>query len=158
MICKLLRFQSQLETQTHTQREMQGQTQTQTQTQPETHTETQNQTQTQTQTQTKSELTKAHPDNADLRWQRVASTGAEVKGAMSRWATGKATRLSTFLVVPLSVALKRFMCKHSTGGSCRMDICLVALRWHWHLPPRQGTQMSLSCLCGGVLRRRMGMG
>ena len=68
-----------------------------------------------------------------VRWHRLASRGAEVKGAMSRWATGKETGLSTFLVAPLSVALKRFMCRHSTGGSWRMDICLKAARSHSHL-------------------------
>lgn len=78
-----------------------------------------------------------HPDSADLRWHLAASTAAEVKGAMSRWATGKARGVSTFLVAPLSVALKRLMCRHSTGGSCLMDSCLLALRWHWHLQPHQ---------------------
>lgn len=63
----------------------------------------------------------------------LASTGAEVKGAMSRWTTGKEIGLSTFLVAPLSVALKRFMWRHSTGGSWRMDICFIAALSHSHL-------------------------
>ncbi|KAA6417052.1 MAG: hypothetical protein FRX49_12962 [Trebouxia sp. A1-2] len=47
--------------------------------------------------------------NSPFKWQRAAKTGAEVKGAISRWPTGNTTRLSTFIVAPLSVALKRFM-------------------------------------------------
>lgn len=78
------------------------QTQTQTQAQAQTHTQTlgpkprpipQPWTQTQTQTQIQrpraspqpqTQVEKPHPDSADLRRQQVASTGADVKGAMSR--------------------------------------------------------------------------